>query len=126
MNEKKTKSRFFNMTALKMGGVLLIFLLAVVLLWYGNATSSQAEPAMIAQVYFDGEYSIADGPWQKIVEGQHIPSTKGDVTLRGNFHMLTPDGEYIGLYDGDVPIAFYINYSKRRSRSRIYGGAWQV
>ena len=65
---------------------------------------------MIAKVYFDGEYRIADGSWEKIVSGQHIPATKGDVTLRGNFHMLAPDGEYVGLYERDLPIAFYTNH----------------
>ena len=77
--------------------VILIPLLALLLLWHGNVTSNQAQLAMVAQVYFDGEYRIADGPWQEIVEGEHIPSTKGDVTLRGNFHTLTPNGEYIGV-----------------------------
>ena len=67
-------------------------------------------PAIVADVYFDGEYRIADGPWQEIVKGKHIPATKGDVTLRGNFHMLTPDGEYIGVYRGELPIAFYSNH----------------
>ena len=78
---------------LRIAGVLTVLALAVGLLWYGNANSMQAAPALVAGVYFDGQYRIADGPWQKIVAGEHIPATKGDVTLRGNFHMLTPDGE---------------------------------
>lgn len=110
MNSKKTKSRFLNTTTLKIFGILLILFAAIVLLWRGNATSNQAIPALVAQVYFDGEYRIADGPWQQIVEGEHIPATKGDVTLRGNFHMLTPDGEYVGVYNGDMPIAFYTDH----------------
>ena len=64
----------------------------------------------MAQVYFDGEYRIEDGAWQKIAEGEHIPSTKGDVTLRGNFHMLAPNGEYVGIYREEMPIAFYTNH----------------
>lgn len=91
-------------------GVLLLFLSAVALLWHANATSNQAANALSAQVYFDGEYRIADGPWQKIVSGQHIPATKGDVMLRGNFHMLAPDGEYIGICNVDTPIALYLNH----------------
>ena len=83
---------------------------AVVLLWHGNANSMQATPALVAQVYFDGEYRIADGEWQKIVKGNHISSTEGDVTLRGNFHMLTPDGEYVGIYSDNIPIALYTNH----------------
>ena len=110
MNNKKASSRFLNIASLKIAGVVLIILLAVVLLWHGNANSMQAIPAMTAGVYFDGEYRIADGEWQKIVKGKHIPSTDGDVTLRGNFHMLAPDGEYVGIYSGETPIALYTDH----------------
>lgn len=95
---------------LPIAGILLIFLFAILLLLTGEANSKQATNAMVAQVRFEGEYRIGDGPWQEITKGKHISSTKGDVTLRGNFHMLTPDGEYVGLYDGDMPIALYINH----------------
>ena len=97
-------------TMLRVIGIMIVLLLAVMLLWYGNATSNQAKPALLAQVYFDGEYRIADGPWEKIVAGEHIPSTKGDVTLRGNFHMRAPDGEYVGIYRGDIPVAFFTDH----------------
>ena len=109
---RRMKNRFytFKHTHLQVIGAIFILLSALVLLWHGNATSNQAVPALIAQVYFDGEYRITDGPWQEIVEGEHIPATKGDVTLRGNFHMLTPDGEYIGIYSGDMPIALYTDH----------------
>ncbi len=107
----KSKNRFmFKHSYLQAVCAILILLLALFLLWHGNATNNQAELAMVAQVYFDGEYRIADGPWQEMVEGEHIPSTKGDVTLRGNFHALTPDGEYIGIYSGDLPIALYTDH----------------
>ena len=106
----REKNHFLNKSWLQIAGTVCILLLAGVLLWYGNANSYQATNAIMAQVYFDGEYRIADGPWQEIVEGAHIPATKGDVTLRGNFHMLTPDGEYIGVCNVDTPIAFYIDH----------------
>ena len=93
MGSKETKFSFINKTAWWIAGMLLMLFLAVVLLWHGNANSMQAMPAMVAQVYFDGEYRIAGGEWQKIVKGKHISSTEGDVTLRGNFHMRAPDGE---------------------------------
>ena len=109
MQEKEQTSRDYK-TILQVMGVAIALLLAALLLWHGNATSNQAMPALVAQVYFDGEYRIADGPWQKIVKGQHIPATQGDVTLRGNFHRLTPDGTYAGIYRGDIPIAFFINH----------------
>ena len=110
MSKIETKSRFLKATTLAIVGVLLLVFSAVLLLWHGNANSMQAAPAMVAGVYFDGEYRIADGQWQKIVKGKHISSTEGDVTLRGNFHMLTPDGEYIGIYSDNIPIALYINH----------------
>ena len=110
MINKEIKSRFFNKTKIMVAGILLLLLSAVVLLWYGNANSMQAMPALVAQVYFDGEYRIADGEWQKIVKGKHIPSTEGDVTLRGDFHMLTPDGEYVGIYSDNIPIALYTDH----------------
>jgi hypothetical protein len=108
----KLKNRFsiFKLSHLQIIGTILILLLGGLLLWHGNETSNQAVPALVAQVYFDGEYRIADGQWQRIVKGNHIPSTEGDVTLRGSFHMLTPDGEYIGIYNGDMPIALYTDH----------------
>ena len=54
------------MTTLTISGVLLLLLSAVILLMHGNATSNQAQPALIAQVYFDGEYRIDNGQWHYI------------------------------------------------------------
>ena len=110
MSKKETKSRFLKATTLAIVGVLLLVFTAVLLLWHGNATSNQAMPAMVAGVYFDGEYRIADGQWQKIETGKHISSTEGDVTLRGNFHLVAPDGEYVGVYTDSIPIALYTNH----------------
>lgn len=110
MSKKETKSRFLKATTLAIIGVLLLVFTAVLLLWHGNATSNQAMPAMVAGVYFDGEYRIADGQWQKIEPGKHISSTEGDVTLRGNFHLVAPDGEYVGVYTDSIPIALYTNH----------------
>ena len=95
---------------LPMVGILILAFLAMSLLIYNTLTSTQATNAISAEVRFYGEYRIGDGPWQEIVEGEHIPATKGDVTLRGNFHMLAPDGEYVGIYTGDMPIALYTNH----------------
>ena len=95
---------------LQIVGILCLIFLAVFLLWFNSSHSNQATPALMAQVYFDGEYRVADGEWQAIVAGEHIPATKGDVILRGNFHMLTPYGDYVGIYRGDLPIAFYTDH----------------
>ena len=110
MPDLKNRIRGIIYSQLQATGILVLLLLAVLLLWFITANSTQAVSAMVAQVRFYGDYRIGDGPWQEITEGQHIPATKGDVTLRGNFHMLTPDGEYVGIYSGDIPIAFYTNH----------------
>ena len=106
----KNRVRGIQYSQLYVAGILVLLLLAALLLWFNHVNSNQAVSATVARVRFFGEYRIGDGPWQEIVEGQHIPATKGDVTLRGNFHMLTPDGEYVGVYRGEMPIALYSNH----------------
>jgi hypothetical protein len=91
-------------------GVVLVLISAIFLLWQGNANSNQSFPAYTASVHFEGKYRIGDGEWKDIVKGEHISSTKGDVTLRGNFYMTTPNGEYVGVYREEIPIAFYLDH----------------
>ena len=107
MANANQKKHIFQNSYLQLAGTLLLVLLAALLIWSNSVNSTQAISAIVAKVRFYGEYCIGDGPWQEITEGQHIPATKGDVTLRGNFHMLAPDGEYVGVYRGELPIAFY-------------------
>ena len=90
--------------------ILLIIASSILLLWQGNANSYQSTPAYTVSVYFEGEYRIGKGEWQPIKQGKHISSTKGDVTLRGNFHMLAPDGTYAGVYRDEIPLAFYLDH----------------
>ena len=99
-----------NKLHLLIAGVLSLVLLAVCLLWFNNSTSMQSTAPLVAKVSFEGDYRIGDGEWHEIKEGEHISATKGDVTLRGNFHMWAPDGEYVGIYRGEMPIAFYVNH----------------
>ena len=110
MQNSKHKFQLSQSGRLQAAGILLLMLLAALLLWFNDIHSTQATSAIAAKVRFYGEYRIGDGQWQEIAEGQHIPATKGDVTLRGNFHMLAPDGEYIGIYRGKTPIALYSNH----------------
>ena len=70
----------------------------------------QAAPGLLSEVYFEGKYRVGEGDWNEFVEGEHIPATKGDVTILGNFHELAPDGQYVGIYRGELPIAFYLNH----------------
>ena len=106
----KFKDRILKSSYLQAAGILLLIALAALLLLFNNINSMQATSALISQIRFYGDYRIGDGPWQEITEGEHIPANQGDVTLRGNFHMLTPDGEYVGIYRGEIPVAFYINH----------------
>ena len=110
MSDLKNRLHRFKTSYLQTAGILLLILLALLLLLFNRTNSNQAVSALIAQVRFYGEYRIGDGPWQEIEAGQHIPATEGDVTLRGNFHMLTPDGEYVGVYSDEIPIALYTNH----------------
>ena len=110
MSELIKKFRLVKKKHLLVAGILLLFVLASTLLIVDESEFTQSESALVAQVYFDGEYSVAGGPWQKIVKGEHIPATEGDVTLRGNFHILAPDGEYVGICSSDALIAFYLNH----------------
>lgn len=96
---------------LVVAGIVLLFLLAAFLLWFNNNNSMQSFPSMIGSVSFEGEYRIGDGDWHPIVEGEHIPSTEGDVTLRGQFLEYDPMGGLVGAYNnGTLPIAFYANH----------------
>ena len=91
-------------------GVLLVILSSIFLLWQGSANTNQSIPTTPAKVYFEGEYRIGDGEWQQIVKGEHISSTKGDVTLSGNLYKRY-EGENLGIYNSeDMPVAFYTNH----------------
>lgn len=101
--------KHLNKIPLKIVGIVVLFAFAVSLLLYNSLTSNQATNAIAAQIRFEGEYRIKDGQWKEIVAGEHISSTKGDVTLKGNFHLYF-DGEYLGMFTGGVPVALYTNH----------------
>ena len=95
---------------LQIAGVLALVALAAFLLWFNNSTSTQPDLALVGGVRFKGTYSIDGGEPKQIVEGEHIPSTHGDVTLRGNFHAYAPDGTYAGIHRGELAVAFYLDH----------------
>ncbi len=110
MPSLKDKFKKINQSNLLIVGVLLLVLLAVSLLWFNDRTSVQAESTLRIEVYFEGEYRVADGPWMTYVEGEHIPATKGDVILRGSLYKRY-EGESLGIYNrDDMPVAFYTNH----------------
>ena len=106
----KNKIQKIKKTYFSVAGVMLLLLLAIFLLWFNKSTSTQAEGATVAKVYFDGEYRIEDGEWQEIESEKHIPATKGDVTLILNFHLMDPDGNPLDDMERTVPIALYTDH----------------
>ncbi len=110
MSKAKNKFHILKTSFLPVAGVVVLIVLAVLLLLQSRNNIHQAISAILAEVRFEGEYRVRDGEWQEITRGQHIPSTQGDVTLRGNFHMYAPDGEYFGIYGREMPIAFYLDH----------------
>ena len=110
MSTLNQKFQIYKSPYFQAAGILLLIFLAALMMRFNNINSTQAISATVAKVRFFGEYRIGDGQWKEITEGQHISATKGDVTLRGNFHVLTPDGMYVGVYRGELPIAFYSNH----------------
>ena len=91
-------------------GITVLLLAFAILLLKNNLQNFQAMMSTGAHIYFEGEYRIDGGEWHPIEEGEHIPSTRGDVTLRGKFHMSSPDGEYIGIVGKGMPIAFFLDH----------------
>ena len=75
MPESKKMLHIFKRSGLQVVGLIIILLSALMLLWHENATSNQAMNAISARIQFTGEYRVADGPGQEIVEGEHIPAT---------------------------------------------------
>ena len=110
MSDFKNRFHIFNKISLQVVGTLLLLFAGIFLLWFNQVNSNQALSAMVAQIRFQGEYRIGEGQWQKIIEGEHIPATKGDVILKGNFHLYAPDGEYAGLLEEDTLIALYTDH----------------
>ena len=98
-------------------GILLLILLAASVLWFNYSNSVQSGMTLDIDVYFKGKYRIDEGPWITYVEGEHIPATKGDVTLIGNFYKRY-EGEDLGAYLYDpsddnadsLKVSFYTNH----------------
>ncbi|MBR5308817.1 MAG: histidine kinase [Clostridia bacterium] len=93
---------------------ICIALLVVVLsifVYTGRSFGTQAMNAMYLSARFEGQYKVADGEWQTYVKGKHIPATRGDVLLKGNFQLVVPsDGEVVGTASEGVILAFYFNH----------------
>ena len=110
MQENKHLQKAWEKIPFSMIGIISVLAVMLLLLWVNMENSQQSTPSLYPDIYFSGEYRLADGPWNTVKTGQHIPATKSDVTLRGQFHMVAPDGEYIGVAGKGVLLAFYLNH----------------
>lgn len=111
-SSKKPSIFKFKKSYIPVIGVVLLILLAVFMLWFNNVNRSmiQAAESLRPIVGFEGEYRIGNGEWQPLGDGKHISSTKGDVTLKGKFFLLSPDGkERVPDVDRAL-VAFYTNH----------------
>ena len=87
-------------------GWLFLIIVCMVSLAVISINPSKAIPASTLTASFSGEYKIDTGEWQTIPEDGHISATKGEVTLRGKFNVLLPDGEFLT----DNPEGFFFNF----------------
>ena len=65
----KDKLKKIKKSHLLIAGVALLILLFISLLWFSDSASVQAKLPLSIEVYFEGEYRVADGPWMTYVEG---------------------------------------------------------
>lgn len=91
------------------GCILLIFV-CLLSLWSVCLHSNESTASIPMRAVFRGDYRIGDGEWRPIREGEKISAVQGDVTLKGFFEILTPDGESLGRVEGGVSINFYFNH----------------
>ena len=108
LKEVKIKNNKQNII---LASVILFFVLAGALLINGIINNTQAQWAIIPDIRLVGEYKIDDGEWQPIVEGEHIPATKGDVHLRGMLNICEPETkEFFGYVDNGSLMLFTLNH----------------
>ena len=110
MLANKKQNKVWKKVPVAMIGIIAVLAVMLQLLWSNIASSQQSYPALYPDIYFSGDYKLGDGSWNQVEAGQHIPATRENVTLRGQFHMVAPDGEYMGVAGEGVLLAFYLNH----------------
>ena len=91
-------------------GCLFLIVVSIVSLVVISVNPSKSFPASVLTASFSGEYKIADGEWKTISQDGHIPSTQGEVTLRGKFNVLLPNGEFLTDNPEGHSFNFYCNH----------------
>ena len=85
MKIKKYKQNFI------FAAVILFIVLSCTLVINAVLNNSQSKWAIVPDIKFVGEYKVGDGEWRPVVEGEHIPATKGDVKLKGVLEIIDPE-----------------------------------
>lgn len=105
MKMKKDKQNFIFIS------VILFLVLSCSLLINAVVNNSQAEWAIVPDIRLVGEYKIGDGEWKDIVEGEHIPATKGDVMLKGVLKICDPEtNDFYGILPEGSLMYFTFNH----------------
>lgn len=117
--QKFNQSRFAANRMIYIPIVAVILISTALFLIINSLSSNQASGAVYPDVVFEGEYRIGDGAWKKI-DGSHISTTKGTVTLKGNFNIFTPDNEYIGGLSQGTLLAYYCDHISIKFQEQGY------
>ena len=92
-------------------GIIAALVFSLIFLWVGTSNSTQASPPLIVDIFFEGKYKVGNGDWHEIVKGEHISSTKGDVTLHGTFQMYDfEEDKPLGAFFPDLTVHLYLNH----------------
>lgn len=110
--KKPPKTKINYIKSLPMFIVACFVFLAVcgVALAVISSSTVLAEDAQMATVEFRGEYKTEGREWVEITPGEHISPTRGDVTLRGNFVFISPDGDVLTDNPAGAQLNMYLNH----------------
>ena len=86
---------------------LALIIVVTIITFVNNHNSVSATPLGVT---FNGEYRTDDGQWHKITSESRIPALQGDVTLKGVFEAITPDGENIGSLKNGWIVLFNLDH----------------
>lgn len=86
---------------------LALIIVVTIITFVNNHNSVSATPLGVT---FNGEYRTDDGQWHKITSESRIPALQGNVTLKGGFEAITPDGENIGSLKNGWIVLFNLDH----------------
>lgn len=103
---------------------ILFFVLSCFTVINSSLNNSQSEGVFMPEIRLNGEYKVGEDDWQPIVEGKHIPATKGNVMLRGTLEFGNfKKGEVYGVLSPGTLVSLnlnHINFSVTDEGKTIY------